>query len=73
MMIYVLDRKENIVLKGENASYQHFLLFTQCFHKLSMIVIATGFIPLSPLSVVLSMVMCESCQWLGKNIMRSTG
>ena len=31
-----------------------------------MIVIATGFIPLSPLSVVSAMVMWESNQWLGK-------
>ena len=35
-----------------------------------MIVIATGFISLSPL---LTMVMCESSQWLGKNIEQSTG
>ena len=26
---------ENIVGKGENASYQHFLLFQQCFQKVS--------------------------------------
>ena len=38
-----------------------------------MIVIATGFIPLSPLSVASTMVMSESSQWLGKNFMRSTG
>ena len=38
-----------------------------------MIVVATGFIPLSPLSVVSTMVMWESSQWLGKNIRRSTG
>ena len=38
-----------------------------------MIVIATGFIPLSPLSIVLTMVMWESSQWLEKNIVRSTG
>ena len=31
-------------------------------------VIAPGFIPLSPLSVVSTMVMWESSQWLGKNI-----
>ena len=42
------------------------------FHGL-MIVIATGFIPLSPLSVLSTMVMWESSQWLGKNILRSTG
>ena len=37
-----------------------------------MIVIATGFIPLSLLSVVSTMVMWESSQWLGKNIVRGT-
>ena len=26
---------ENNVGKGENAGYQHFLLFPQCFHKAS--------------------------------------
>ena len=31
-----------------------------------MIVITTGFIPLSPLSVVSTMAMWESSQWLGK-------
>ena len=139
---------ENIVGKGENAGYQHFLLFPQCFKKVSfpdtskgvilwewvkerekfppniaqltsvekfcnllhgqvsaaephssvgsvadlrtgghwfdprldqysfrglMVVIATGFIPLSLLSVVSTMVMWESSQWFGKNIVRSTG
>ena len=33
MMIPVFDRVENIVGKGENAGYQHFLLFLQCFQK----------------------------------------
>ena len=33
MMISVFDRVENIVRKGENACYQHFLLFQQCFQK----------------------------------------
>ena len=36
-----------------------------------MIFIATGFIPLSPLSVVSTMVMWLSSQWLGKNIVQS--
>ena len=47
MVISVLDRAENIVGKGENAGnnihagkgenagFQHFLLFPQCFQKLS--------------------------------------
>ena len=30
-----LGRVENIVGKGENAGYQHVLLFPQCFQKLS--------------------------------------
>ena len=32
---YVLGWVENIVGKGENAGYKHFLLFPQCFPKLS--------------------------------------
>ena len=34
-LIFVLGRVENIVRKGENAGYQHFLLFPQCFQKAS--------------------------------------
>ena len=33
MIIFVFDRVENTVGKGENAGYQHFLLFPQCFQK----------------------------------------
>ena len=32
-MISVVDRVKNIVGKGENAGYQHFLPFPQCFQK----------------------------------------
>ena len=32
---FALERKENIVGKRENAGYQHFLLFPQCFQKAS--------------------------------------
>ena len=32
---FALGRIENIVGKGENAGYQHFLLFPQCFQKAS--------------------------------------
>ena len=32
-MVFVFDRVENIVGKGENACYQHFLLFPHCFEK----------------------------------------
>ena len=35
MAISVFDRIENIVGKGENAGYQHFLLFPQCLQKAS--------------------------------------
>ena len=38
-----------------------------------MIVIATGFIPISPLYIVSTKIMCESSRWLGKNIVRITG
>ena len=30
---FVLERVENIVEEGENAGYQHFLLFPQCFQS----------------------------------------
>ena len=32
---FVLGRLENIVGKGENAGYQHFLLCLECFQKVS--------------------------------------
>ena len=35
MAIFVFNRQENVVGKGENAGYQHFLLFPQCFPKAS--------------------------------------
>ena len=35
MLISFCDRVENIVGNGENAGYQHFLLFLQCFQKVS--------------------------------------
>ena len=33
MVQLFFDRMENIGSKGENADYQHFLIFTQCFIK----------------------------------------
>ena len=36
-MKFTLERVEKIVGKGENAGYQHFLLFPQCFQKASYI------------------------------------
>ena len=33
MMIFLFDRAGNTVGKGQNAGYQHFLLFQQCFPK----------------------------------------
>ena len=35
IMVPVFDSVENIVGKGENADYQHFLLFPRCFQKAS--------------------------------------
>ena len=37
MTISLLDRVENTEGKGENAGYQHFLLFPRCFHKPSSV------------------------------------
>ena len=31
--VLIFDREANTVGKGENAGYQHFLLFLQCFPK----------------------------------------
>ena len=36
-MNFVMGRVENIVGKGGNAGYQHFLLFSQCFQKSSLL------------------------------------
>ena len=47
--------------------------FDQYSFRGLMIVVATGSIPLSPLSVVSTMVLWESSQCLGKNIVRNTG
>ena len=42
MMISLLDRAEDTVGKGENDGYQHFLLFPQCFSKLSSLELLKG-------------------------------
>ena len=34
-MIFLIDRTENTVGKGENAGHQHVLLFPECFLKTS--------------------------------------
>ena len=33
IMVSLLEMVENIVGKGKNAGYQHFLLFPQCFQN----------------------------------------
>ena len=37
MVLQLFDRVENIVGKGEIACYEQFLLFPQCFQKLSVV------------------------------------
>ena len=37
MGIQLSDRVENMVGKGEIARYEQFLLFSQCFQKLSVV------------------------------------
>ena len=41
-MKIVFERVENIVGKGENAGYQHILLFPQCFQKASFLKIVNS-------------------------------
>ena len=36
--LFVLDGEENIVGKGENAGYQHFILFRQCISGTPLII-----------------------------------
>ena len=43
MMRSIFDRIENMVEKGENAGYQHFLLFPQCFQNTVLSLITTMF------------------------------
>ena len=37
MTISLFDRVENTVRKGENAGYQHFLLFSRCVTKVGTV------------------------------------
>ena len=37
MMNFVFDKVGNIVGNRENAGYQHFLLFPQCFQRASLL------------------------------------
>ena len=41
MKIKLSERVENIVGKGEIARYEQFLLFPQCFQKLSVVDVST--------------------------------
>ena len=38
VVLSVCNKIENIVGKGENAGHQHFLLFPQCFPKVSYMI-----------------------------------
>ena len=82
LMISVFDRVENIVGKGENAGYQHFLLFPQCFQKTSFLGVVKSqdcvvksllsslqqFNPLLSVIIVVMAIKQESCQTFWKNI-----
>ena len=54
MTISLSYRVENIVGKGENAGYQHFLLFSQCFQKAIFfkVVISRDFVVNSSESII---------------------
>ena len=48
---FVLGKVENIVGKGENAGYQHLLLFSQCFQK----TFCTGSLIVGNLKILISL------------------
>ena len=48
VMLFVWKRKENIVGKGENAGYRHFLLILRCFQKASPMGAVTSIFLLIP-------------------------
>ena len=59
---------QSVACRLENKGHWLNRWLGQYFFRGLMIVTAKGFIPLSPLPIVLTMVMWESSQWLGKNI-----
>ena len=62
MIISVFDKVENIEGKGENADYQHFLLFPQCFEKASFPDMSKGVIVWEWVSE--SWILCRFCCFL---------
>ena len=67
-MISTFDRLENIVGKGENAGYQHFLLFPLCFQKASLLELivwwrVNGFGELSAIFIKFEIVVCKLFQF----------
>ena len=69
MMFSVFDRLENIVGKGENAGYQHFLPFPLCFQKATFLgLLRVGIVWLRVkdfLSLVLQIFLClESFEFI---------
>ena len=71
--VYILLKTSPIILPRAPKAQSVEQGYGQCSFRRLLIVIATGFIPLSPLSIISTMVMWESSQWLGKNIVPSTG
>ena len=73
-LCFSLTKTRDCVVKSQKAMIcETGAIYNVSAKKGLMIVIVTGFIPLSLLSVVWTMVMRESSQWLGKNIVQSTG
>ena len=59
---------------GQHAFRGLMIVIVTGFIPLSLLsTVSTGFIPLESLPVVSTMVMWENSQWLGKNIVRRTG
>ena len=59
MITCVFDRVENIVGKGENAGYQHFFLFPQCFEKAFFPNVSKGVIVWEWVSLCLNCVLVK--------------
>ena len=64
-VISVFDRVKNIVGKGENAGYQHFLIFPQCFEKASFPDMSKGVIVWEWLNDLEKFVLSLICSPLG--------
>ena len=75
MAKFVLNRVENFVRKGENAGYQHFLLFRHFYHRdfSPSVVSLVGGWPFAKQScILLSMIFTYMETWAKSKILKTT-